>query len=122
MTAAKKRPAAAPGRAPRLAMIVAAYPTRASASRAARALVRNGTLACATVAPGATAFYRWKGRFHEVASVLLYGKTARGRSRAAIKAIATLHPDQVPEILALDVDDAQPAYAAWAAAATKGAR
>jgi len=121
MTAAKKRPAPA-SRGPRLAMIVAAYPTRASASRAARALVRNGTLACATVAAGARAFYRWEGRFHETASVLLVGKTARRRARGAVAAIAALHPDRVPEILAIDVDAAPPAYAAWVAAATGGAR
>jgi periplasmic divalent cation tolerance protein len=122
MTGAKKRRAAGPARGTRLAMIVAAYPTRAAAARSARALVQNGTLACATVASAGTAFYRWEGRFHETASVLLYGKTVRRRARAAVAAIAALHPDRVPEILSLDVDLALPAYAAWVATATGGAR
>src|SRR4029078_5074344 len=43
-------------------VILAAYPRRLAAERAARALVRDGVLACATVTPGARAFYRWKGK------------------------------------------------------------
>ncbi|HEU4725076.1 MAG TPA: divalent cation tolerance protein CutA [Candidatus Eisenbacteria bacterium] len=109
------------GRA-RVAMIVAAYPRRAAAAKAARALVRAGALACATVAAGGTAFYRWNGKFEESSSVLLWGKTTATRARAAVKAIAASHPDQVPEILVLPCSDAHPAYAAWVAASTKGAR
>lgn len=105
-----------------VAMIVAAYPRRAAATKAARRLVRGGVLACATVAPGATAFYRWEGKFEESPSVLLWGKTAMSRARAAVKAIAALHPDRVPEILVLRCVDAHPAYAAWVVASTKGAR
>ena len=105
----------------RLALIVAAYPNRASAARSARALVREGVLACATVVPGATAFYRWEGRFHEEGSVLLWGKTTRRRAGAAVRAIAARHPDRVPEILTLGVADALPAYAAWVAASQASA-
>src|SRR5580765_6242603 len=107
------------GRAPaRLSLIVAAYPSRATAARCARLLVRNGTLACATVAPGATAFYRWEGPFHEESSVLLWGKTTSRRAAGAVTAIAAIHPDRVPEILTFKVDEALPAYAAWVAASS----
>jgi periplasmic divalent cation tolerance protein len=107
------------GRTPaRVALIVAAYPNRASAARCARQLVRDGTLACATVAAGATAFYRWQGTFHEEPSVLLWGKTAWRRAAAAVAAIAAIHPDRVPEILALEVDKTPAAYAAWVTASS----
>ena len=105
-----------------VAVIVAAYPRRAAATKAARALVRAGALACATVAPGATAFYRWEGKFEETASVLLWGKTTTSRARSAVKAIAAHHPDRVPEILVLPCSDAYPAYAAWVASSTRGKR
>ncbi|MEK7347377.1 MAG: divalent cation tolerance protein CutA [Candidatus Eisenbacteria bacterium] len=105
-----------------VAMIVAAYPRRAVARRAARELVRLGLLACATVAPGATTFYRWEGKFHHEPAVLLYGKTAASRASRAVKVIAALHPDRVPEILVLKTAGALPAYAAWVVAETKGKR
>lgn len=109
-------------RRPRVAMIVAAYPRRAAATKAARALVRSGALGCATVATRATAFYVWEGKFEEADSVLLWGKTAASRARSAVKAIAAIHPDRVPEILVLPCVDAHPAYAAWVAAAARGKR
>jgi len=101
-----------------VALLLAAYPRRAAATRAARALVAQGVLACATVAPGARTFYRWEGRFHEAGSVLLWGKTSPRNAATAVKAIRALHPDRVPEILVLRAG-ALPAYAAWVTSATK---
>ena len=101
-----------------LALILAAYPNRASAARSARALVRSGALACATVEAGATAFYRWEGKFFEGRSVLLWGKVAWRRAGKAVAAVKEAHPDRVPEILAIRVDRALPAYAAWVAASS----
>jgi periplasmic divalent cation tolerance protein len=103
-----------------VAVILAAYPRKAPAARAARTLVRDGILACATVAPGATAFYRWEGRLVEEGSVLLWGKTSPRGAARAVAAIRALHPDRVPEILVFRTAGALPAYAAWVAAATGG--
>jgi periplasmic divalent cation tolerance protein len=105
-----------------VAVILAAYPRKAPAARAARALVRDGFLACATVAPGATAFYRWEGKLVEEGSVLLWGKTSPRAAAKAVEAIRALHPDRVPEILVWKTDGALPAYAAWVAAATGAKR
>ena len=111
-----------------VALILAAYPRRAAATRAAKSLVRDGVLACATVHAGATAHYRWEGRPFAEPSVILWGKCAWSRSRAAVAALKATHPDRVPEILAIRVAHAWPAYAAWVAAAAprtprkKGAR
>jgi len=96
-----------------VALIVAAYPNRAAATRSARSLVRAGTLACATVDSAATAFYRWEGRFHEESSVVLWGRCAWRRRRGAVDALRAIHPDRVPDILAIQVDAADPGYAAW---------
>jgi periplasmic divalent cation tolerance protein len=96
-------------------MIGAAYPTRAAAERAARVLVRGRVLACATVAPGARAFYRWKGKEHAAPSTILWGKTTRARARAAVRAIRESHPDEVPEILVLPILGGHAPYLAWLA-------
>ncbi len=105
------------GRA-RAVLILAAYPKRAAATRAARALVRDRVLACATVQPGATAFYRWRGRDVREASTLLWGKTTAALAPRAVVAIRALHPDEVPEILVLRVEGGNARYLEWVAAST----
>jgi periplasmic divalent cation tolerance protein len=100
-------------------LILAAYPRRPAAERAARLLVRERVLACATVLPGARAFYTWRGTRHAEASTLLYGKTTRTRADSAVRRLRETHPDQVPEILVLDVAGGDPDYLAWVAEEVK---
>jgi periplasmic divalent cation tolerance protein len=96
-------------------LILSAYPSRVAAERAARALVRDRTLACATVVPGGKAFYRWNGKEHADPSALLWGKTLASRARAAMRAIREGHPDTVPEILVLPIRDGHGPYLEWLA-------
>ena len=105
---------------PRLAMgrgmavvVLSAYPRRLAAERAARSLVRDGVLACATVTPGARAFYRWKGKDRAESTTLLWGKTTRAKGAAAVRAIREGHPDEVPEILILPVVGGHEPFLAW---------
>ena len=103
-----------PGRRrPRAVVILSAYPSRAAAERAARALVRSRVVACATVTPNGRAFFRWEGKERAEASALLWGKTAASRARAAVRAIRASHPDRVPEILILAVQGGHAPYLAW---------
>jgi periplasmic divalent cation tolerance protein len=96
-------------------LLLAAYPTRAAAERAAKSLVRERVLACATVMPGGKAFYRWNGKEHADPSTLLWGKTLASRSRRAVLAIRASHPDTVPEILVLPVRGGHVPYLEWLA-------
>ncbi len=125
----KARPANAPSRAPRArsarrppraVLILAAYPRRAAAERAAKLLVRERLLACATVAAGARAFYFWQGREQAHASALLHGKTTASRADEAVRRIQETHPDQVAEILVLDVVGGNTEYLKWIANEVKG--
>ena len=96
-------------------LILAAYPRRAAAERAARLLVRGRVLACATVTAPARAFYFWKGREVAEAGALLYGKTTAARAGDAVRLIRENHPDRVPEILVLRIAAGEPSYLAWVA-------
>ena len=102
-----------PRRIPRAVVILSAYPTRAAAERAARALVRSRAVACATVTPNGRAFYRWEGKERADSSTLLWGKTTASRAPAAVKAIRASHPDKVPEILILPVRGGHAPYLDW---------
>jgi len=101
--------------APRAVLILAAYPRRPAAERAAKLLVRERVLACATVAGGARAFYIWQGRELAHGSTLLYGKTTAARAGDAVRRIRETHPDRVAEILVLKIADGNPEYLAWVA-------
>lgn len=102
-------------RKPAVVLLLAAYPGRPAALRAARALVRDGLLACATVHPGATAVYRWKGRRAEERGAILWGKTTAAMAARAVRAVRALHPDEVPEILVLRVAGGHGPYLSWVA-------
>jgi len=103
-------------RAPaRAVLILAAYPHRRAAEAAARALVRGRLAACATVLPGARAFFRWEGSERAEASVLLLGKTLSSKARAVTAALRASHPDRVPEILIVPISGGHAPYLAWLA-------
>jgi len=109
-------------RRPRLdsaVLILAAYPRRLAAERAASLLVQERVLACATLVPGARAFYMWKGKRHAETSTLLQGKTTRARAQDAIRRLRETHPDEVPEILVFDITGGDPDYLEWVARGVK---
>ena len=115
-------PAVRRRRAPRVVLILAAYPGRAAANRAARRLVDGCLAACATVVPNGRAHYRWNGKLRSDASALLWAKTTSGRAGAAVRAVRDGHPDSVPEILVLPVSGGHAPYLAWIAAEVERGR
>ena len=102
-------------RVPRAVLLLSAYPSRAAADRAARRLVDDGVVACATVQPNGRAHYRWKGKRRADPSALLWAKTTAARARAAVRDIRDGHPDSVPEILVIPVSGGHAPYLAWIA-------
>ena len=81
--------------------------------RLARALLEERLIACASLVPGVTSLYRWQGRVHADAEVMLVMKTRRGRVPALLERLPGLHPYEVPEALALPVSAGLPAYCRW---------
>jgi periplasmic divalent cation tolerance protein len=109
-------------RTPRAVLVLSAYPGRAAADRAARRLVKDGVVACATVVPNGRAHYRWDGKQRAEPSALLWAKTTAARARAAVRAVRDGHPDEVPEILVLPVSGGHGPYLAWIAAEVRRGR
>jgi periplasmic divalent cation tolerance protein len=83
-----------------------------------RALVAARLVACGTVVPGVTSTYRWQDAITTDTEALVILKTVQGRWNALVGAVERLHPYDVPELLALPVGAALPAYLAWLAAET----
>lgn len=96
-----------------LALIQCACPDAACADAIARALVDDRLAACVQVLPSIRSTYRWHGVVEQADEVLLQAKTTQASVDAAMTRIAALHPHEVPEVIALTVAAAAPAYAAW---------
>ena len=79
----------------------------------ARKLLEAKLVACVNVLPGSRSYYWWKGRIQCDDEALLVIKTTADRVPKLIEALPAMHPYDVPELLALPVDDALPGYLAW---------
>ena len=85
----------------------------ASAQKLARALVEQRLAACVNMLPAVQSVYRWNGAVEEAAEVTLLIKTTTARYAALEEAIRSLHPYDLPEVIALPVSAGLPAYLAW---------
>jgi periplasmic divalent cation tolerance protein len=93
--------------------------TPLDAERIATALVERGLAACVNIVPGVTSVYRWKGAVERDLELLLVIKTRADRFEALREALVSLHPYEVPELIALPVDAGHPPYLAWLDEATR---
>ncbi len=79
----------------------------------ARKLVEERLAACVNAVPGVLSFYEWEGQVCEDQETTLIIKTTDERWEALQQRIIELHPYSVPEIIAIDVAAAHPAYLKW---------
>ncbi|MBP6327909.1 MAG: divalent-cation tolerance protein CutA, partial [Dokdonella sp.] len=69
--------------------------------------------ACVSQLPGVRSTYRWQGQVECADEVLLLIKSTRERYPALAARLRELHSYELPEIIAVDVSVADPAYQAW---------
>ena len=84
-----------------------------SAAAIARSLVEERLAACVSQLPGVRSTYRWQGQVECADEVLLLIKSTRERHPALAARLRELHSYELPEIIAVDVSVADPAYQAW---------
>ena len=92
-----------------------ACPDAAVAARIADALVEAKLAACVNVLPGVRSVYRWQGTVERADEVLLLIKTVRAQVEPVGALLASLHPYELPELLAVEAAAGLPAYLAWVA-------
>jgi periplasmic divalent cation tolerance protein len=99
-------------------VVLTTVATRDDATRLARALVERRLAACVNVLP-ATSLYRWEGEVREEGEHVLVIKTRRALVDDIREAFEEAHPYEVPELLALEVEDGSADYLNWLRAATE---
>lgn len=91
-----------------------------TAKRIAEALVEERHAACVNLLPGVQSIYRWKGTIERAEEVVLSIKTTRAQFEPMAARIASLHPYELPEVLAVEVAAGLPAYLDWVVDNTGG--
>ena len=94
-------------------VIYCTCPDQAVAERIANALVGERLAACVNIVPGITSIYHWQGGVHREPELLLLIKSRRDVYPALEARICALHSYEVPEIIALPIQQGSAAYLAW---------
>ncbi|MGZ8274073.1 MAG: divalent-cation tolerance protein CutA [Burkholderiaceae bacterium] len=94
-------------------------PDETVADRIARTLVENGLAACVNRLAPVVSIYRWRGAVERAVETPLLIKTTRARYTEVEQSIRSLHPYEVPEIIALVIDAGFAPYLRWIAAETE---
>jgi periplasmic divalent cation tolerance protein len=90
-------------------------PDRDTAQGIADALVGERLAACVNVLPGLRSVYRWHGAIERADEVMLIIKTVRERLDQVTARVAALHPNELPEVIAVEIAGGLAAYLDWVA-------
>ena len=99
-------------------IVITNAPDRDAALKIARALIERKLAACVNILAECTSVYRWRGRLETAAEVPLLIKTRAAIYAEVEAAIKSLHPYELPEIVAVPIERGLPAYLEWVGAET----
>ena len=94
-------------------IVLCTCPDNASARQLAQTLLSEKLAACVNLIPQVTSLYYWQGKMEESQEVQLVIKTRRTMFGVLQERLLSLHPYEVPEILALPILCGNPAYLQW---------
>ncbi len=94
-------------------LVLCTAPDEEVGATLARDLLEQRLAACVNVLPRIRSFYRWKGTVQDEAEVQLFIKTTRTRFDELRAWIEQAHPYEVPELVALPIEEGSPAYLSW---------
>ena len=94
-------------------LVLSTVDTQQEAERIARHLVEERLAACVNLVPKITSIYRWKGVLERATEHLMIMKTAQDRLASLTQRIKELHPYEVPEVIALSIEEGDSTYLEW---------
>ncbi|MFV2060219.1 MAG: divalent-cation tolerance protein CutA [Gammaproteobacteria bacterium] len=94
-------------------VIYCTCPNNEVANTISKVLVENKLAACVNILPNITSIYRWQGELQRDQEQLLLIKSRSDKFEDIKQAIIKYHPYELPEIIAVSIDNAVPNYLNW---------
>lgn len=101
-----------------IVFVYVTMPSLDAARDMAAAVVEDHLAACANILPAMQSIYRWQGKIEQAEESVLIFKTTSAHVTALESRILSLHPYDVPCIVALPVAAGHAPYLQWIAVET----
>lgn len=95
------------------AVILSTAGSQDQARRIAEGLLERRLAACVNIIPKVTSIFRWKDKVQEDEEWLLLIKTTKDAFERVREALKELHPYEVPECIALPIEEGNEEYLKW---------
>ena len=100
-------------------LVLTTLPDASHAETIARRLVDEGCAACVSIGAPIRSLYHWRGKTETTNEIPMTIKTTAGCYDAVEKLVRSLHPYEVPEIIAIPITAGLAPYLDWIAAETE---
>ncbi|MFU8892533.1 MAG: divalent-cation tolerance protein CutA [Luteolibacter sp.] len=94
-------------------LVLCTFPDAEQARQIGTLAVKNQAIACVNLIPGIESIYRWQGKVESSREVLAIFKTTDAAYPAFAAWLATAHPYDTPEIIAIRPSEVDPRYLGW---------
>jgi periplasmic divalent cation tolerance protein len=103
-------------------LVLVTTATEKEAADIATTLVEREEAACVNIVPMVRSVYRWKGTVSSETEQLLLVKTTQALLEDVKKTVRELHTYELPELIAINVDDGDRNALNWIGSVVKGGR
>ena len=94
-------------------LVLCTCPDEDVAINIAENVVAQRVAACVNVLPSVYSIYHWQDNVESAKETIIIIKTSQKNYSALEKVITSLHPYEVPEIIAMDINNGLPEYLKW---------
>lgn len=102
-----------------LLLILCTAPDRETALKLANSLLDQGLAACVNLTAPVTSVYRWQGQLEQSEEILLLIKSVEKHYQRVEALLRAQHPYELPEIIAVPVEQGLDDYLDWVERCTK---